>query len=107
MVAGVLHLVRPRPFVRIVPEWLPAPERLVALSGVAEVIGGAGLLIPATRPFARVGLASLLVAVFPANVEMLVHRRRAGAGLPAWALAARLPLQPLLIAAVIATREDA
>ncbi|MCW2960774.1 MAG: hypothetical protein JWM25_671 [Thermoleophilia bacterium] len=105
--AGVLHFVRPRAFVRIVPEWLPAPERLVAISGLAEVLGGVGLLVPATRPVARFGLASLLVAVFPANVEMLVHRDRAGGGLPPWLLAARLPVQPLLVAAVLATKEEA
>ena len=98
--AGILHLVRPRPYVRIVPDYLPAPELLVSVSGIAEVLGGVGLLVPATRRAAGIGLVALLVAVFPANVEMALHPARAGLGLPEWALWARLPLQPALIAAV-------
>jgi len=98
--AGVLHLARPRPYVRIVPEYLPAPAVLVAISGVAEVLGGVGLLVPATRRPAALALIALLIAVFPANIEMAAHPGRAGAGLPSWMLWARLPLQPALIAAV-------
>lgn len=99
--AGVLHFVRPRPYVRIAPPYLPAPEALVFWSGVAEVAGGIGLLVPRTRRAAGVGLILLLAAVFPANVEMLRQHRAAGA--PGWAEALlwlRLPLQPLLMWAV-------
>jgi uncharacterized membrane protein len=96
--AGLLHFIRPETFLRIVPPALPAPRLLVLLSGVAEVAGGLGLLLPATRRLAGWGLLALLVAVFPANVYMVgladeLH-------LPAWALWARLPLQPLLMWAV-------
>ncbi|GAA5438771.1 hypothetical protein ACFQDE_05985 [Deinococcus caeni] len=69
-----------------------APER------PAEVLGGLGLLHPATRPAARWGLLALLLAVFPANVAMAQSPERFG--LPGWALWARLPLQPLLMWAV-------
>jgi uncharacterized membrane protein len=80
---------------RIMPPALPAPRLLVLLSGVAEVAGGLGLLWPATRRWAAWGLLALLVAVFPANVHMLqLHEQL---HLPAWALWARLPLQPLLM----------
>lgn len=98
--AGILHFVRPRTYVRIVPDYLPAPELLVSVSGVAEVLGGVGLLLPATRRAAGIGLVTLLLAIFPANVEMALHPTRAGMGLPTWALWARLPLQPALAAAV-------
>ncbi|MBO2033251.1 DoxX family membrane protein [Siccationidurans ginsengisoli] len=96
--AGVLHFIRPVVFERIVPPALPAPRLLVLLSGVAEVAGGLGLLLPASRRWAGWGLLALLVAVFPANVYMVgladeLH-------LPAWVLWARLPLQPLLMWAV-------
>jgi uncharacterized membrane protein len=96
--AGLLHFIRPETFLRIVPPVLPAPRLLVLLSGVAEVAGGLGLLLPATRRLAGWGLLALLVAVFPANVYMVgladeLH-------LPAWVLWARLPLQPLLMWAV-------
>ncbi|MDO7886019.1 DoxX family protein [Hymenobacter cheonanensis] len=96
--AGVLHFVRPAPFLRIVPPALPAPGLLVLLSGAAEVVGGLGLLLPATRRLAGWGLLALLAAVFPANVYMV---GLAGAlHIPAWVLWARLPLQPLLMWAV-------
>lgn len=98
--AGVLHFVRPEPFDRIVPPGLPlAPRTATELSGAAELLGGLGLLHPATRPAARWGLLALLVAVFPANVFMAQQAERF-APLPAWALWARLPLQPLLMWAV-------
>ncbi|MDL2343569.1 hypothetical protein QOL99_05325 [Deinococcus sp. MIMF12] len=97
--AGVLHVVRPEPFDRIVPPGLPFSARTATLlSGAAEVAGGLGLLHPATRPAARWGLLALLVAVFPANVHMAQHPERFP--LPGWALWARLPLQPLLMWAV-------
>lgn len=96
--AGLLHFLKPAPYLRVMPPGLPAPQLLVALSGAAEVAGGLGLLWPATRRAAGWGLLALLVAVFPANVYMLhIH---AQLHLPAWALWARLPLQPLLMWAV-------
>jgi uncharacterized membrane protein len=96
--AGVLHFVRPLMFARIVPPFLPWPTALVYVSGVAEILGGLGLLIPALRPWAGLGLIALLVAVFPANVYMAVAPERAGFGIaPVW-LWLRLPLQVLLIA---------
>ena len=96
--AGVLHFVRPAPFLRIVPPALPVPGLLVLLSGVAEVAGGLGLLLPATRRAAGWGLLALLVAVFPANVYMV--GLASALHIPAWVLWARLPLQPLLMWAV-------
>ena len=96
--AGALHFIHPETFLRIVPPALPAPRLLVLLSGAAEVAGGLGLLLPATRRGAAWGLLALLVAVFPANVYMV---GLAGAlHIPAWVLWARLPLQPLLMWAV-------
>ncbi len=92
---GLLHLLYPAPYLRIMPPVLPAPGPLVLLSGVAEVAGGLGLLWPATRRWAKWGLLALLLAVFPANIYMLqIHEQL---HLPAWALWARLPMQPLLL----------
>ena len=96
--AGVMHFVRPQPFVRIVPPFLPFPLGLVYLSGVAEILGGVGVLVPALRAWAGIGLIVLLVAVFPANVYMALAPERAGMGIaPVW-LWLRLPLQFVLIA---------
>lgn len=95
--SGTLHFTHPRPFARIVPDALPNPELLVAISGVAELAGGAALLTPQLRRPAALGLAALLVAVFPANVNMALHPDELAPGIPRWLLWARLPLQPLLI----------
>ena len=99
-VAGLMHFVRPDPYVRMVPDLLPAPELLVAVSGAAEVLGGVALLHPRTRTAAGWGLVALLVAVFPANVNMALDPEGAGQGLPEWGLWLRLPLQGVFIAAV-------
>ncbi len=100
--AGVAHFVRPRFFEAIVPPYLPAPHALVLISGAAEVAGGVGLLIPAVRRAAGWGLVALLLAVFPANVYMWQENVAIdGEHLPRWALLARLPLQFVLIAAVL------
>lgn len=103
--SAAIHFVRPQVFEPIIPAPLRGHDRLlVRASGVAEVACGAGLLIPATRPVAGWAGAALLVAVFPANVQMsLDHARRArrkqtpqAVGVLAGTVA-RLPLQWPLI----------
>jgi uncharacterized membrane protein len=97
--AGAMHFVAPRVYVRIVPRWLPRPGLLVAVSGMCEMLGGLGLLIPLTRTWAAWSLVALFVAVFPANVNMAVNRIGFGRKpWPVWALWARLPLQAVLVA---------
>jgi uncharacterized membrane protein len=93
--AGLLHFWHPETYLRIMPPTLPAPRLLVLLSGVAEVVGGLGLLWPTTQRAAGWGLLALLLAVFPANIYMLqIHEQL---HIPAWVAWARLPLQPLLM----------
>lgn len=98
VVGGVTHLVNPGLYRPVMPSWLPAHDALILISGIAEIAGGVGLLIPRTRRAAGLELILLLVAVFPANIEMLrVYRAQ---GVPWWGemlLWLRLPLQPLLI----------
>ncbi len=96
--SGILHLLKPDIFVNMVPPWLPAPALLVLVSGVCEMLGGVGILVPWTRVAAGWGLIALLVAVLPANVNMLVQARTGGASL-LWQLALllRVPLQLVLI----------
>src|SRR5688500_17290709 len=79
VVSGLAHFVFPEPYIRIVPPQLPAPGSLVLISGVAEVLGGIGLLVRRTRRAAAVGLIILLLAVWPANVYMLIRAREASA----------------------------
>ena len=97
--AGALHFVAPGTYEKIMPPYLPLHRELVYLSGAAEVLGGFGLLAERTRAAAGVGLILLLVAVLPANVQMLIDARAAGK--PSWWLALlwlRLPLHGVLAA---------
>lgn len=96
---GVAHFIDPAPFARIVPTVLPWPRALVFVSGVAEVLGGLGLLHPRLRSAAGWGLIALYVAVFPANVNMAVNHIQMFDAPVSPALAwARLPFQALFIA---------
>jgi len=107
--SGTVHLIRPQFFEAIVPPGLPAPRGLVYASGVAELACAAGLLHPATRQAAGWASAALLVAVFPANLQMAVtegKRARRGSGSRGRHVATliRLPLQiPLIRTALKAT----
>jgi uncharacterized membrane protein len=108
-VAGANHFIVPATYLGMMPAELPAPLALVYISGVAEILGGLGLILPQTRKLAAWGLIALFVAVFPANLNMALNHLSLGTThVPTWALWARLPLQGVLIAwAWWLTREDA
>jgi uncharacterized membrane protein len=96
--AGVNHFVNPRFYEAIVPPSLQGEAgRVVQISGVAEIAGGLGVLLPFTRRLAGAGLVALLAAIFPANLYMAREPERFSR-VPRWALYARLPLQPLMMA---------
>lgn len=100
--AGTMHFVIPRSYEATVPPYVPiSPKDAVAWSGVAEIVGGLGVVPPSTRRFARWWLLGLLAAVFPANVHMAVSPEQVrGLDLervPRWTLWARLPLQAVLM----------
>ena len=94
--AGTYHFVRPELYRQIIPPGFPAPELLVAVSGVAEIAGGLGLLLRPWRRAAGWGLIALLIAVFPANLYMAQHPGQFH--LAPWLLWARLPFQAVFIA---------
>lgn len=99
--AGANHFIHPAPYLGMMPAELPVSTHapLVYISGVFEILGGLGLILPATRRLAAWGLIALLVAVFPANVNMAVNQLPLGdTVVPGWALWARLPLQAVAIA---------
>ncbi len=86
--------------VRMVPDWLPAPGLLVTLTGVAEVAGAIGLVIPRFAPLTSVALAIFLVAVFPANV----HAAREGVEIGGRAVMGAVPrgiVQVIFLIAVV------
>ena len=96
MAAGINHFWHPETYVRIMPPWLTAHETLVFISGIAETVLGAMLLISGTRKFAAWGIILLLIAVFPANIQMAVYWHQSNHP-NQWLAWARLPLQIVLI----------
>ena len=102
IIVGVLHFTHASIFVGIMPPYLPWHLELVWLSGVFEILGGVGILIPAVRVFSAWGLLTLLVAVFPANIHMAVNGVFIDVPLPQSqvGLWLRLPMQ-LVIAAQV------
>ncbi len=100
MFAGTWHLLDARLFLPIMPPWIPLPLTGIVLSGVAELAGGGGLLVPyrEVQRAAGWGLLLLLIAVFPANIYMAAAHVKVH-GFPAhdWMSWARLPLQPTLM----------
>src|SRR6201993_697200 len=70
MLTGFAHFAPAlrRDLIAIVPPRLPAPGYLVTITGLLELLGAVGLLVPATRVAAAVCLLVLMLAMFPANV---------------------------------------
>jgi uncharacterized membrane protein len=101
ILAGANHFWHCPFYVRITPPILLHRVALVYISGIAEIAGGAGLLLPTLRSAAGWGLIALLIAVFPANCYMAINPDRfSDLPLPAAAFWVRLPLQFVFIAAV-------
>jgi uncharacterized membrane protein len=86
--------------VAMVPDALPNPELLVTISGIAEIAGAVGLLVPRLAPLAAGGLVLLLIAVFPANIHAARESLSIG-GEPVTPLILRAMLQLVFIAAAL------
>ncbi|AZO77536.1 MULTISPECIES: DoxX family protein [unclassified Bosea (in: a-proteobacteria)] len=102
LAAGLLHLCSPAAFLPIVPDWVPAPSLTVIATGIAEILGALGLLVPKLRKAAGIGLALYALCVFPANLKHAVE----GVVLPGlpsnwWYHGPRLAFQPVLIWAAL------
>jgi uncharacterized membrane protein len=98
-IGGVAHFVLTEAEMLIVPPFIPWPRAAVLVSGVFELLGAVGILIPVTRRAAGVGLFLLTVAVTPANIYMLQHAE--AFSVPRWALIVRLPFQVALLAMIL------
>ena len=103
LVTGVAHFAPPmrRDLIAIVPSRLPEPGLLVTVTGVLELLGAAGLLLPVTRVAAAACLLALMLAMFPANVYA-ARQRVDLAGKPPTPLPLRTALQVVFVAATLA-----
>ncbi len=96
ILAGLNHFRVPKLYLRIMPPYIPYHKTIVKLSGLAEILLGIGLLFPLSRDVSAWGIILLLIAVLPANIEM-VRNEKARMKLPLWVVWLRLPLQLALI----------
>lgn len=96
VLSGGNHFWHRQFYIRIMPDHYSHPEALVAVSGVAEILGGIGLLVPASRRFSAVGLAAMLTVFLDVHVFMIRNTQRFPE-VPSWLLWVRIPLQGLLI----------
>lgn len=99
LIGGVAHFSATGMEMRIVPPYIPWPRAAVLVSGVFELLGAIGILIPRTRRAAGIGLFLLTIAVTPANVYMLQQAELFN--VPRWALIVRLPFQVALLALIL------
>ena len=98
LIAGVAHLRSPAGFVAITPGWVPFPEHVVLLTGIAEIAGAIGLAIPPLVRPAAIGLALYALCVWPANIHHALNDIPiGGARLGWWYHGPRLALQPVII----------
>ena len=96
MIAGINHLWHEPFYMKIMPSWLPYQQALVMISGFAEILLGGLLLFPATRRISAWGIIILLIAVFPANIQMMLNYIH-DSNPHTWISILRLPIQPILI----------
>lgn len=99
--AGVIHLIKPAPFLTIMPSWVPAAEAVVLWTGVAEILGAIGLVQPFSRPLRRAagwGLAAYALCVWPANINhFILDMAKPDGGLGLAYHVPRMIAQPLII----------
>jgi len=95
-IAGIMHFVTPKTYMKIMPPAIPYPKTMVMISGVFELLFGIALLFDATQSYAAIGLILLLIAVFPANIYM-AKRMYQKQSKNRWIAYLRLPLQFVLI----------
>lgn len=98
-VGGIAHFAATDVEMRIMPPYIPWPRAVVLVTGVFELLGAIGLLIPRFRALAGCGLFVLTLAVTPANIYMLQHADLFS--VPYWLLVVRLPLQAALLVLIL------
>ncbi len=103
LLAGIAHIRSPDGFLRITPDWVPYPDLVVLLTGIAEIAGAIGLMIPPRLiPYIRyasgIGLALYALCVYPANINHAINNIAIGGEAASWLYhGPRLALQPVFV----------
>lgn len=90
--AGIMHFIKPKVYLRVMPKYIPKHKLMVALSGIVEIILGVALCIPQLRTIAIYGIIAMLIMFLTVHFYML-SGEKASAGIPKWILILRIPLQ--------------
>ncbi|HXH99086.1 MAG TPA: MauE/DoxX family redox-associated membrane protein [Sphingobacteriaceae bacterium] len=94
--AGLNHFIHPEFYRNIMPSWVPFHEEMIIISGICEILFAVLLLFPLTRRIGAWCIIALLIAVFPANIHMMLND--AHNNIPRlWISLLRLPVQAILI----------
>jgi uncharacterized membrane protein len=105
MVTASAHWGGGRPdLIRMIPPAFPGPEVVLTLTGLLEIAGGVGLLIPVTARVAAICLITLLIVMFPANVRA-AREGLTILGRRAMSIPVRAALQALFIGALVVVVE--
>ena len=100
--AGYMHIVRPDPFLSIMPSLIPFPEQVIFWTGIAEILGAMALVQPFNLPLRRaagIGLALYALCVWPANINhFMIDMAREDGGLGLAYHVPRMFAQPVIIA---------
>jgi len=103
LLAGIIHIKAPGGFLAITPDWVPFAEQIIFLTGIAEILGAIGLMVPRkiiqwVRPAAGIGLALYAICVFPANINHAINDIAIGGSeLSWWYHGPRLLFQPVIV----------
>ncbi len=92
VLAGLMHFIKPKLYIRVMPKYLPNHKALVFWSGVAQIVLGIGLCIPVLKAISIYGIIAMLIIFLMVHFYMLSNKK-AVTGIPNWFLLLRLPLQ--------------
>ncbi len=94
--AGLNHFIHPEFYLKIMPTWVPYHKEMIFISGVCEILFALFLLFPVTRRIGAWCIILLLIAVFPANIQMFLNYHNEN-NPQLWIAIVRLPVQIILI----------
>jgi uncharacterized membrane protein len=99
LIAGIAHIRSPAGFLRITPDWVPAPEWVVWATGLCEIAGAIALaFIPRLYRIAGIALAAYAICVFPANINHAINNIALGGSPQSWWYhGPRLAFQPVFV----------
>lgn len=96
VLAGILHFIKPKIYLRIMPNYLPNHKLLVFISGLFEILLGLGLCFPLIKNLS-IYLIIAMLSVFLMVHTYMLNNKKASAGLPKWLLVLRIPMQFFLM----------